>query len=164
MTKTDTLNVTLPSEREIAMTRVFDAPRRLVFEAHTKPELVKRWLLGPARLVDAGLRDRSACRRQAIATSGGATDGTEMVMGGVFREIVAPERLVAPRSSTHAWYPGEAFEHARPGRAGRQDHADPDLRYESRETRDGVLKSGMESGRRRRATTGLTRSVAEPAA
>src|SRR5712692_1806560 len=42
-----TLKVTTPSDREIAMTRVFDAPRRLVFDACTKPELVKRWLLGP---------------------------------------------------------------------------------------------------------------------
>ena len=41
------LKVTMPSDREIAMTRVFDAPRTLVFDAHTKPELVKRWLLGP---------------------------------------------------------------------------------------------------------------------
>ena len=41
------LQVTTPSEREIAMTRVFHASRRLVFDAHTKPELVKRWLTGP---------------------------------------------------------------------------------------------------------------------
>src|ERR1700737_3253289 len=39
-----TLQVTTPSEREIAMTRVFDAPRRLVYDAWTKPELLKRWL------------------------------------------------------------------------------------------------------------------------
>src|SRR6266404_7601652 len=42
-----TLQITTPSDREIAMTRVFDAPRRLVFDAFTKPELVKQWLLGP---------------------------------------------------------------------------------------------------------------------
>ena len=41
------------------MTRVFDAPRKLVFDALTRPELVKRWLR-TGRLVDAGLRDRSA--------------------------------------------------------------------------------------------------------
>ena len=39
--------VTLSGEKEIVMTRVFNAPRQLVFDAHTKPELVKRWLLGP---------------------------------------------------------------------------------------------------------------------
>lgn len=43
-----TLKVTTPSDREIAMTRVFDAPRQLVFDALTKPELLKRWFFGPA--------------------------------------------------------------------------------------------------------------------
>jgi uncharacterized protein YndB with AHSA1/START domain len=38
------LQVTTPSERQIAMTRVFDAPRSLVFDAWTRPELLKRWL------------------------------------------------------------------------------------------------------------------------
>jgi uncharacterized protein YndB with AHSA1/START domain len=42
-----TLKVTMPSDREVAMTRVFDAPRRLVFKAWTTPELMKRWLYGP---------------------------------------------------------------------------------------------------------------------
>ncbi len=41
------LKVTAQGDREIVMSRVFDAPARLVFDAHTKPELVKRWLLGP---------------------------------------------------------------------------------------------------------------------
>src|SRR2546426_865520 len=45
MKRAATLQLTTPSDREIVMTRVFDAPRKLVFDAHTKPELVKRWLL-----------------------------------------------------------------------------------------------------------------------
>jgi len=40
----NSLKITTPSDREIAMTRVFDAPRKLVFEAYTRPELLKRWL------------------------------------------------------------------------------------------------------------------------
>ena len=47
MKNSGTLKVTTPSDREVTMTRVFDAPRHLVFEAWTKPELVKRWLYGP---------------------------------------------------------------------------------------------------------------------
>ena len=43
----ETFKVTTPSDLEIAMTRVFNAPRRLVFDALTKPALVKQWLLGP---------------------------------------------------------------------------------------------------------------------
>src|SRR5687768_8056032 len=56
------LKVTTPSDREIAMTRVFNAPRKLVFDALTKPELIKRWLLG--RLVDARVRIRAESGRQ----------------------------------------------------------------------------------------------------
>jgi uncharacterized protein YndB with AHSA1/START domain len=47
MPKTETLTVAAKGELEIVMTRVFDAPRSLVFEAWTKPELIQRWLLGP---------------------------------------------------------------------------------------------------------------------
>src|SRR5881397_2975129 len=46
MRNTGTLQVTTPTDREIVMTRVFDAPRRLVFDAFSKPELLKRWF-GP---------------------------------------------------------------------------------------------------------------------
>ena len=46
MKNSGTLKVTTPTEREVVMTRVFDAPRRLVFDALTKPELFKRWF-GP---------------------------------------------------------------------------------------------------------------------
>ncbi len=65
---TGKLRVTTPSDREIVMTRHFDAPRHLVFDALTKPELVKRWLLGPERVVDAGLRNRPAGRRRAAVS------------------------------------------------------------------------------------------------
>src|SRR2546428_5142020 len=47
MKSAGTLKLTTPGERELVMTRSFDAPRNLVFDAHTKPDLVKRWLLGP---------------------------------------------------------------------------------------------------------------------
>jgi uncharacterized protein YndB with AHSA1/START domain len=42
-----TPSVTTPSERELRLTREFDAPRRLVWDAFTKPDMLKRWLLGP---------------------------------------------------------------------------------------------------------------------
>jgi uncharacterized protein YndB with AHSA1/START domain len=47
MKNAETLQITAAGEREIVMTRTFDAPRALVWEAHTKPELLRRWLLGP---------------------------------------------------------------------------------------------------------------------
>src|SRR5882672_7435090 len=98
------LQITLPSDREIAMTRVFEAPRRLVFDAHTKPELIKRWLgvragwSMPVCEVDL----RVGGKYRYVWTK---NDGTyEMGMGGVFREVAAPERVVSSEKFDQAWY------------------------------------------------------------
>jgi uncharacterized protein YndB with AHSA1/START domain len=146
MANTGTLQVTTPSDREIALTRVFDAPRRLVFDALTKPELLKRWLLGPDGWsmpfceVDlrVGGRYRYVWRRDS--------DGSEMGMGGVFQEVAPPERLVATEKFDHAWYPGEALSTLVLTERGGKTTLTQTVRYESREARDGVLQSGMERG------------------
>ena len=140
------LKVTTPSDREIAMTRVFDAPRRLVFDACTKPELVKRWLLGPPGWsmpvceidLRVGGKYRYVWRHDA--------KGTEMGMGGVYREIVAPERLVSTEQFDEAWYPGEAVGTLVLVERGGRTTVTQTMRYQSREARDRVLKSGMEKG------------------
>lgn len=141
-----TLKLTTPSDREIAMTRVFDAPRKLVFEAHTKPELVRQWLLGPAGWsmpvcemdVRVGGKYRWVWRRDR--------DGTTMGMGGVYREIVAPERLVATERFDEAWYPGEALNTLVLVEEGGRTTLTQTMRYESRAARDAVIKSNMETG------------------
>jgi len=145
MNNKGTLQVTTPTDREIVMTRVFDAPRHLVFDAHTKPELIKRWLLGPSGwtmpVCDIDLRVGGAYRyvwRNA--------KGTEMGMGGVYREIVAPERLVNTERFDEAWYPGEALSTTVFVEKGGKTTLTLTVLYESREARDGVLKSGMETG------------------
>ena len=80
------LQVTTPSDREIAMTRVFNAPRRLVFDAWTKPELVKQWLLGPPGWTMPVCEiDLRVGGRYRFVWRG--TDGAEMGMGGVHKEI-----------------------------------------------------------------------------
>jgi uncharacterized protein YndB with AHSA1/START domain len=140
-----TLKVAANGEREIVMTRAFDAPRRLVFEALTKPELVKQWLLGPPGwsmpVCEIDLRVGGKYRYEWHHTN-----GNHMGMGGVFREIVVPERIVSTEQFDQAWYPGEAVgtftlvEHA-----GKTTVTQTVL-YNSRETRDAVLKSPMEEG------------------
>src|SRR5438132_10792200 len=88
------LKITTSGDRELVMPRVFDAPCRRVFDAHTKPELVQRWLLGPPGWsmpvcemdVRVGGTYRWVWRNDS--------DGTEMGMGGTYREVRAPERLV----------------------------------------------------------------------
>jgi len=140
------LKLTTRGDREIVITRAFDAPRKLVFDAFTKPALVKQWLLGPDGWsmpvceidLKVGGKYRYVWRRDK--------DGTEMGMGGVYREIVTPERIVATEKFDQSWYPGEAVgTFVLVEQAGKTTLTQTIL-YESREARDGVLKSGMEKG------------------
>ncbi len=145
MKNAGTLKLTTPTDREISMTRVFDAPRRLVFDAFTKPELVKRWLLGPPGwtmpVCEIDLRVGGAYRyvwRHA--------DGKEMGMGGIYREIVPQERLVCTELFDEAWYPGEALVTTILAEQGGRTTLTSTMLYVWQETRDAVLKSGMERG------------------
>jgi uncharacterized protein YndB with AHSA1/START domain len=142
---TGTLEVTTPSEREIAMTRVFDAPRSLVFDAWTKPNLVKRWL---------GVREGWTLPVCEIdLTVGGSyrfvwrgPDGAEMGMGGVYREITPPDRLVSTEKFDDPWYPGEALDTMVLVEEDGKTTVTVTVLYESQEIRDAVLESGMTRG------------------
>jgi uncharacterized protein YndB with AHSA1/START domain len=140
-----TLKLTTPTEREIVMTRIFDAPRRLVFDALSKPELVKQWLLGPPGwtmpVCEIDLRVGGAYRHVWRHAS-----GKEMGMGGIYREIVPQERLVFTELFDEAWYPGEALVTTTLAEQGGRTTLTSTVLYVSQETRDAVLKSGMESG------------------
>ncbi|MEP7042353.1 MAG: SRPBCC family protein [Dokdonella sp.] len=139
------LQISTPSDREIAMTRSFDAPRTLVFEAWTKPELLKRWLgvhngwsLAICEIdLNVGGRYRYVWR---------GLDGIEMGMGGVYREIVVPERIVGTERFDQAWYPGEGVGTVTLVETGGRTTLTQTLLYESREARDAVLRSPMEKG------------------
>jgi uncharacterized protein YndB with AHSA1/START domain len=145
MTETGTLQITTPTEREIVMSRVFDAPRNLVFDAWTKPELLERWL---------GVRggwSMAVC--EVDLRVGGAyrfvwrgPDGTEMGMGGVYREIVPPERLVATESFDEPWHSGEALDTIVLVENDGKTTATTTVLYASEEIRNAVLESGMASG------------------
>ena len=98
MKSTGALKVSQTADREIVMMRVFDAPRRLVFEAWTDPAHLPRWMLGP--------EDWTMPVCEVDLRPGGAwhfvwrrSDGTRMEMRGVYKEIAPPERLV----STESW-------------------------------------------------------------
>jgi uncharacterized protein YndB with AHSA1/START domain len=145
MTQTGSLRITTPTDREIAMTRVFDAPRHLVFEAYTTPDLLKRWLG-----VHAGW-SMAVC--EVDLRVGGAyryvwrnEQGMEMGMRGVFREVVPNERIVATEVFDESWYPGEAVDTVVLTEQGGRTTLTLTVRYESREARDAVLKSPMEQG------------------
>lgn len=146
MTNAGRLKVAAQGDREIVMTRVFDAPRRLVFDAFTKPDLVKRWLLGPPGWsmpvceidLKVGGTYRYVWRRDS--------DGTEMGMGGVYREITAPQRLVCTEKFDESWYPGEAVDTVVLVEHRGKTTLTQTVLYESQEARDTVLKSPMERG------------------
>jgi len=87
------LEVTLPSEKEILMKRVFDAPRHLVFEVMTTPEYVRRWwCCGEGFTMPVCEIDLRVGGKYRYVTRG--ADGSEFGFNGVYREIVAPERIV----------------------------------------------------------------------
>src|SRR5688572_22129014 len=141
-----TLQITTPSDREITMSREFDAPRQLVYEAFTTPALLKRWLLGPDgwALVVCDLDLRVGGKYRYVWKRD--RDGVEMGMGGVYREVVPNERIVSTEVFDDAWYPGEAVGTVTfVERAGRTILTQTVL-YESKDARDGVLESGMETG------------------
>ena len=142
MKNTGTLNVTMPSEREIMMTRVFNAPRRLVFEAFSKPELLKRWF---------GPRGFSLVVCEVDARVGGGfrfvlrgPDGKDMGMRGVYLEIVPPERSVHMESFDD--YPGESQVTMVLIERDGKTTMTVTVAYPSREVRDMVAASGMEHG------------------
>jgi uncharacterized protein YndB with AHSA1/START domain len=146
MKNSGTVKITAHGDREIVVTRVFDAPRRLVFDAYTKPELVKTWLLGPDGWsmpiceidLRAGGKYRYVWRNE--------TDGREMGMGGIYREVVAPDRMVATEKFDEAWYPGEAVDTIVLVEHDGKTTLTQTILYNSRETRDAVLKSPMQYG------------------
>lgn len=132
-------------EREIVITRVFDAPRAAVFEAFTKPELLRRWLLGPPGwsmpICEVDLKVGGAYRYVWRHT-----DGNEMGMRGVFREIQPPARIVNTESFDEPWYPGEAVVSSAFEEHRGKTTLNVSILYNSRETRDAILKSGMARG------------------
>jgi uncharacterized protein YndB with AHSA1/START domain len=146
MTNEGNLKVTPRGDREIVMTRAFDAPRTMVFDAYTKAELVRRWLLGPGGwsmpVCEIDLRVGGAYRYVWRNDS----NGSEMGLGGVYREIVVPERVVATEKFDQAWYQGEALGTLVLTEQGGKTTVTQTMLYQSQETRDTVLKSGMEKG------------------
>jgi uncharacterized protein YndB with AHSA1/START domain len=141
--KAGTTSFTTPSDREIVMTRVFDAPRRLVFDAFTNPKHLPHWMLGPEGWtmpvceidLRPGGRWRFGWRNES---------GAEMEMNGVYREITPPERLV----NTESWggdFPETVNTLVLTEKAGKTTMTHTVL-YPSKAARDAALKTGMKEG------------------
>ena len=134
---------TTPSDREIVMTRVFNAPRRLVFEAWTNPEHLPRWMLGPGGwtmpVCEIDLRPGGA---RYFVWRG--SDGTEMAMRGVYQEVVPPERLVSTESWGGDW--PETLNTLILSEEDGKTTIENRVLYPTKEARDAALKTGMKEG------------------
>jgi uncharacterized protein YndB with AHSA1/START domain len=146
MTMTNSANATtftMPADDEIVITRVFDAPRRLVFDAHTIPAHVQRWLLGPAGwtmpVCEIDLRPGGAWhyvwRR---------SDGSEMEMRGIYKEVVPYERLVCTERWGAEW--PETLNTVLLAEQDGKTTLTQSIRYPSKQDRDAAFATGMKDG------------------
>jgi uncharacterized protein YndB with AHSA1/START domain len=142
-------SVMLPNDLEVVVVRDFNAPRSLVFEAWTRPELVSRWLLGPPGWtmpvcemdVRVGGKFRWRWRNEA---------GAEFGFTGVFREVVRPSRIV----HTEVYDPGtvggdmggEALITAVLTETNGITTYTTTIRYQSKADRDAAVSTGMTDG------------------
>ena len=141
---TGTASVELVSDREVLITRVFHAPRRLVFEALTKPEHVRRWYglrVLTLQVCEIDLREGGTWRYVLRAP-----DGSEHGFTGIYREIAAPERIVSTENY-EAMMPGhEMIVTVTLEEKGGRTTLKSRILYQSKADRDGHLQSGMEPG------------------
>jgi uncharacterized protein YndB with AHSA1/START domain len=131
----------MPSDREVAWTRTFAAPRERVFRAFTEPEHVQRWLLGPEGwtmpVCEMDLRVGGGWRY--VWRNG---DGVEFAIEGVFREIERPARLVY----TESMMGSEALQTIVLTEEDGVTTMVSSLLYGSRAERDAAVATGMAEG------------------
>ena len=144
MATNGTAEVTLPTDEQIVITREFDAPPELVWEAWTTPDLVKRWW---------GAKHGEGVTAEIDLSVGGgyrftlqAEGGFEVAFHGSYREIVPNERLVYTEVFEGAPAEESVIEQAFVALAGDRCRVEQVCTYSSKEIRDTVLESGMETG------------------
>jgi uncharacterized protein YndB with AHSA1/START domain len=143
MSGSKSFSVVASGERDIVIRRDFNAPRRLVFEAYTKPELLKRWLLGPPgwEMISCEVAAKVGDSYRFVWRH---SDGRQFGIGGVSREFVPPERMVGTENMDG--FPSEALVTTVLVEHGGVTKLTTTITHVSREVRDMALKSGMERG------------------
>ena len=140
----DSFKTTTPSDREITITRLFDASPELVFEAMTKPEHVRRWwgiLDDTYSVTQCEIDLRPGGKWKFV----GGTPQGEVCFYGEYREIAPPSRMVY--TEIFAPFPSEESVVTQTlAREGNKTRLTVTARYSSRDVRDMVLGTGMEHG------------------
>lgn len=142
------LQVTTPSDREILVTREFNAPRTLVWDTISNPALIRRWMFGPPGW------EMTACEEDArvggtFRWGWSGPDGASLTLSGVYQEIVPPERCVRTEIFDIPGVPPGAAEQLATlvlTDQGEKTLLTLTLLYSSKEARDGAIASGMEHG------------------
>lgn len=144
--ETGKLTVAAVGDLDVVMTREFHAPRPLVYKAFTTPDLVKRWLAGPEgwtmTVCTIDLQPGGSYRYEWKKNE---TD-EEMGMGGVYKEVVENERLVATEMFDMSWYPGGAVVTTTLTETGGITTVKTTVTYGTKEARETVLRSPMDTG------------------
>jgi uncharacterized protein YndB with AHSA1/START domain len=145
MNSNEDVMISTPTDREVMVTRTFDAPHALVFDAYTQPELLKRWYGAPGRaLVVCEIDLRVGGAYRFLWRGEGKPD---VGMRGVHREVTRPERLVRTER-WEDWDAGEIIETVVFAESAGKTVLTSTGLYPSREVRDAVLKAGLENGTR----------------
>lgn len=133
------------SAREIVVARTFDAPRELVFRAFTDPEMVIHWMWGPDewRMVRCDIEFKVGGTYRYVWRH---VEKGDMGMGGIFHEIVPPERLVYTELFDEDWTEGETLVTATFEEKDGRTTVTTTVRYSSERARDGALKTPMLRG------------------
>ena len=143
MASSGTATVTLPTDRQILITREFDAPKHLVYKAWTMPELVKRWWhanRGEVTVAEIDLRVGGMWRYVAVADG-----GFEVAFHGEFREIVPNERIVS--TEVYEGVPdAETVNTVTLTDVEGRTLLEILVQHSSKEHRDAQIESGMEAG------------------
>ena len=139
------VEVQTPSDREVVVTRTFDAPASLVWDAHTKPELLKRWLVGqPGWSMPYCTVDLRVGGKYRYVLKG--PQGEEMGFGGIYRELVRPELMASTEIFDQDWTGGETQSSTRFDEASARTKVTVTILYTSKEARDGAIATGMAEG------------------
>ena len=142
---TRTVTLTLPTDREVRVTRRFEAPRALVFRALTTPEVLKRWMLGPdgwaLAVCTIDLRVGGAFRYVWRKPS-----GREMGMRGVYRAIEPPARLVHTELFDDDWTGGETVVTTTLDEDRGRTTLTSTILFASNAARDGARETGFDAG------------------
>jgi len=135
------LTVEMRGEREVVVTRGFDAPRDLVWDCHTKPELVQRWMLGPPGWTMPVCEIDFRVGGKYLHTWRHASDG-EFSMHGIYREIATPERIVV----NEYFQEEESLVTQTFAAQGRKTTLTVVMRFSSERAREAAVKTGMTDG------------------